>query len=166
MKMNKTVSILITSTLLLVALCCACSTSVSPATRSEGLWTDGTAPTAQPVLKMPQYRSLSTGIAAVTGSKTITRYNEEGNRIYSFTVQTNFLYSGSTAEATTSSYRYHIYDNRWTFRSGSTHTSRNTAYATGVFGYGWSTQTVHLKIDCSSDGETSLSQQNTSTHLT
>jgi hypothetical protein len=96
--------------------------------------------------------STFSAISTVTKSKRITKYDASGDQSYSFTLTATFSYSGSTASATSASYRYAIYDNAWSFRSGSTRLSRNTAYGTGTFSYMGLKRTVDLKMSCSAKG--------------
>lgn len=96
--------------------------------------------------------TTSASTSSVTGSKTTTHYNAQGQRLFSYTLRAKFSYTGSTASVSTVSYSYRIYDSDWSLRSGSTRKSRNTAYGTGKFACGWSTSSVSLKITCSAKG--------------
>lgn len=163
--MKKLVSFLIAVALLgvsAVPLCAAANLpdeDLSAATPSTATTLDSAAEEGYEITELEVEEAssptTSAGSSTVTGSKTSTRYNALGQRLYSYTLRATFTYNGSSASASSVSYSYRIYNSRWSFRSATTRKSRNTAYGTGTFTYGWSTKNVSLKISCSAKGKLS-----------
>lgn len=92
-----------------------------------------------------------------TGSKTITGYNDDNEKLWDATIHCSFSYTGSSATCTAASITYNEYSSKWKITSATTTRSGNTAtgnITAKKYVLGIPVQTVEetISITCSADG--------------
>ena len=90
-------------------------------------------------------------ISTKSGSRTRTYYNG-ATALFALTVHGTFNYNGTVARSTASSYSYSIYNNNWSFVSGSSSYSANYATATGTFRLLGVSNDISATLYCDQDG--------------
>lgn len=142
------------SLLLTVLLCCACAV---PALAADTVgmtevfyYEDGSYLTVEAATYNP---CLSRASNTVSGKKTGTYRDSNGNVLWDFTVDGTFTYNGSTATATKATYSYNIYDSAWTLKSANAYCSGNQAIADATFNGGLLlNRSTSVTLSCSGTG--------------
>ena len=96
--------------------------------------------------------SLNRSTNTKTGSKTVTKYNINNIKQYSFTVIGVFSYDGSAAWATSVSSSYYIYQDGWSCTNRSTSKSGNSVTGSATFKKGIAVNYPSATVYCSSNG--------------
>lgn len=87
-----------------------------------------------------------------SGTKTSTRYDADGNKLYAVKVTGSFKYTGSTSWSTSSSATVSIYDSDVTYVSKSSSYSSNYATATGKITYLLAPESRTVTLYCDKNG--------------
>lgn len=92
-------------------------------------------------------------LSTKSGTKYCSYYDTNNSLQFTVSVRGSFTYNGTTANATSSQYGYHISDSNWFFVSGNATLSGATATSTCTFRLSSGTyKTLSVSLTCSAAG--------------
>ncbi len=105
--------------------------------------------------------NITRALQTLSGSKTKTKTNSDGDILYKLTVNGTFaIYSNGTVNATSATRSHTIVASGWSCKTSEAHTSGAKAIATGTFvkkvlGITTATQDLSVTLSCNANGNLS-----------